>query len=112
MGLDNLDQNYFDPNFPGDNHPWGDNVNFDTWKQEQMKIIKNTPKEERLVVLHDKHISFLSPEESQTILQQNKKLKSILQDLVNEFQPMKILDGHKKAELISEAEKYLKTLKQ
>lgn len=43
---------------------------------------------------------------------QNKKLKSLLQDLVNEFQPMKILDGHKKAELISEAEKYLKNLKQ
>lgn len=22
MGLDNLDQNYYDKNFPGDNHPW------------------------------------------------------------------------------------------
>lgn len=22
MGLDNLDQNYYDKNFPGNNHPW------------------------------------------------------------------------------------------
>lgn len=35
MGLDNLDQNYFDPNFPGSNHPWGDNSNYEKWKKEQ-----------------------------------------------------------------------------
>lgn len=40
---------------------------------------------------------------------ENKKLKSLLQNIVAEFQPMKILNGHKKGELISKAEQYLKT---
>ena len=33
MGLDNLDQYYYDPNFSGDNHPWGDKQNYEAWKE-------------------------------------------------------------------------------
>lgn len=40
MGLDNLDQNYYDPYFKGDNHPWGDNSNYKQW-QEYNKLLKS-----------------------------------------------------------------------
>lgn len=32
MGLDNLDQNYYDPNGEGDNHPWGHKSNYKNWE--------------------------------------------------------------------------------
>lgn len=38
MGLDNLDQNYFDPNFQGDNHPWGETENYENWLHEQSTL--------------------------------------------------------------------------
>lgn len=39
MGLDNLDQNYYDPNGEGDNHPWGYKSNYKNW--EYYKKIKD-----------------------------------------------------------------------
>ena len=38
MGIDNLDQNYYDPNGEGNNHPWGDKSNYENWKEEQKKL--------------------------------------------------------------------------
>jgi len=32
MGLDNLDQNYYDKNFPGNNHPW------ETYRKKSVKV--------------------------------------------------------------------------
>ena len=40
MGLDNLDQNYHDPNFEGDNHPWGDNKDYQKW-EDYNKLLKS-----------------------------------------------------------------------
>lgn len=37
MGLDNLDQNYYDPNGEGNNHPWGHKSNYNNWREEQYR---------------------------------------------------------------------------
>lgn len=41
----------------------------------------------------------------------NKEMRQLLTDIVREFEPMKILNGLKKAEMINKADQFLKRRK-